>query len=163
MTDKTITLPESVVRRMMYRIKEGALFDPADLDAVLASLAEPVPPAGGEPIKRYGTVVSHGGSYEHVVLEEFKNGYVVKYVDHDAIVTRLQAEVDKLSLQVSEYDYTCDAVYRERDALQSELATARELLEHMLKDDDMPVHWFAQRIDNYLSNQSAPADKGSEP
>lgn len=46
----------------------------------------------GEPIKRYNTTVSHGGSYEHVVLEEHKNGHVIKAVDFDAYVTRNYAE-----------------------------------------------------------------------
>jgi hypothetical protein len=38
----------------------------------------------------------------------------------------LREQVRKLDLQVSEYDYTCDAVYRERDTLKQRLAEAVE-------------------------------------
>lgn len=43
-------------------------------------------------------------------------------------------------------------------AAEQRNATLVECLEHMLKDDDMPVHWFAQRIDAALTQ---PTESGA--
>lgn len=152
-----------------------------------AALAAPVPPAGGEVevlawlYKRHSP--PFGKPTQHIAIDsenmtELREGLVGTGIPCDnhfdwrplvdrAHVTRLQAEVEKWKRNAFEQKEQKNEALdmanerrEQRDTLQSELTKARELLEYMLHEDDMPVLWFAQRIDAFLSNQSAPADKG---
>ena len=150
----------------------------AQHERIVAALADPLPPthcehgvkvvtecdlcavplAGVEPVKRYNTAVSHGGSYEHVVLEEFKNGYVVKSVDHDAIVTRLQAEVKRLATVLKDRSTHIVALDDENKVLQSELTKARELIVSLYTNASPALFSPGQRaaVEAFIANQSAP-------
>jgi len=82
----------------------------------------------GEPIKRYNTTVSHGGSYEHVVLEEHKNGHVIQSVDFDAYVARHRHEQPA---PVAVHPQVMGRVYTDNGVTQCELNSAgRSLPDH---------------------------------
>jgi len=101
-------------------------------EPALASPAEPVPPAGGEPViyalSRYND--SGGFSPSMVPREtlpepETREGYVAE-ADHRTHVTRLQAEVDKATRAKKVWSEMATSREKERDALKDELTKARE-------------------------------------
>lgn len=95
MTNKTINLDHSAAERLVSAVDNGALFRPEDLEAFRAALAEPVPPAGGEPAVLGWRVTS---VVPCVFLEQpgdWSDDYTVTELVDRAHVTRLQAEVEE--------------------------------------------------------------------
>lgn len=165
MTNKTIALSRELAELYWLSLVDNCSWA-HELRALLD--ADPVPPAGGEvEVLAYLTRPLKGSTLFYLPSKNIEtDDGDIPLVDL-AHVTRLQAEVERLEEQACHSGKNMLDQFNRANALQSELAAcqqqltkARELLEHMLKDDDMPVHWFAQRIDDFLSNQSAPADKG---
>lgn len=125
-----------------------------------AALADPVPPAGGEPeVKRW---LANWGMEE---MFQYSGGDYVAYEDHADIVTRLQAEVERLSRDCAILYKLNGELWEERDALQSELTKARELLSESLPALEQAASAFKaakpvrNKVRAYLANQSAPAAK----
>ena len=101
--------------------------------------ADPVPPAGGEPViyalSRYND--SGGFSPSMVPREtlpepETREGYVTE-ADHRSHVTRLQAEMERLAAVLKDRSTHIVALDGENKALQAELTKARELVVEGLK------------------------------
>lgn len=117
-----------------------------------AALADPVPPAGREPEVLGWLIANPNGDFWYASKQQSQND--TELVDR-AHVTRLQAEVERLKTMSDNY---CSLLM---DA-NSELTKARELFRDIADDPEM---WsicsiaLARRIDEQLSNQSAPADK----
>lgn len=147
MTTKTITLDHAVAERMSKAIEQDKLFKYNDLQALHAALAKPVPPAGGD--------------IETIGWDGHPGGDLVRLEDHRAHVTRLQAEVGRLTGEnnllrhdVASYmetmGRTCellssdledaktaegkpsDVLFRHAQALQSELTKAEFLVNQAL-------------------------------
>ena len=117
MPNNTITLSRDALKWAVEQLEEDGNKGTGYFDTLRAALAEPVPPAGGEP------EVFDMPEW----TEEDGFGAMSKWVklhDHRAHVTRLQAEAAELraALQGSRY------VAQENTYLQSELTKARELM-----------------------------------
>lgn len=147
------------------------------------ALAKPVPPAGGEvEVVGYGGINVLGGFMHN-------DGYLMvsskpeHYLDIPLIrldyATRLQAENRDLRLQCGGMQITIDDLQSELAACQQQLTKARELFQesrHIIASEvqrlktmeaNFPKGFCADeavailgRYDAFLSNQSAPADKG---
>jgi hypothetical protein len=139
MTNKTITLSRELVERAVMRPgKESLAVNNADIIArgraqaeIRELLADPVPPAGGEP----ETIAYTTNGRTRVVLADQKDHAVwnagrplIYLEDHRAHVTRLQAEVHEFRTALQVANKNTKQVIAGRDALQSELTKARELL-----------------------------------
>lgn len=87
-------------------------------------------------------------------------GEYVYAPDYDAALSKLAAETlraDTAEADLRTERLRADAAVGDANDAERELAAAekrvselRAVLERMLEDDDMPVHWFAQRIDAAL-------------
>lgn len=154
-----------------------------------AVVADPVPPAGGEPevlgysVKgnRYAIRLTKAELLE--LYEGYTGDALVELVDR-AHVTRLQAEVADVSKSYEALAHVYAATQKgfakmqaERDTLQSELTKARELIGDLRADTQSGYLKAVQALHNWAnqsaprgysnivmtgtsSNQSAPADKG---
>ena len=156
MKNETVTLSRELALQAANRLSDlGQCRISEPMFAAL--LAEPVPPAGGEP-EVVATIVATGGphdSEDRVLAEQQAELPPVgtELVDR-AHVTRLQAEVERLTAgsklligDLERRDGTVEALQAElrvtkqalnslkgeRDALQAELTKARELLGRILK------------------------------
>ena len=103
-------------------------------------------------IQRYwvpnGTLTDQSGWHQD-------DNEVVLASEHDRELSALREELAQLR----------DDLKAQRNHYRAELADAGQrndayvqLLERMLRDDDMPVHWFAQSIDELLSK---PTESGA--
>jgi hypothetical protein len=129
------------------------------------ALAGPVPPAGGEPevLLEVEYLGDGGGGWNEVTPEWFEKAKQSEYYRTRVIyspehVTRLQAEVGRLDRESQNLSNQLGACDRERRAFRDELTKARELLTGSLRTGD----GYDALIEEYLSNQSAPADKVCE-
>lgn len=194
-TNKTITMSRELVAEAAIMLKQTGT-DDALAEDLRTALAEPVPPASGEPevvcyeyVSKCGNQVGFGTSPVFRVKERGEKNPLIRLSDHRAHVTRLQAEVERLNSELMLHHRHCSGAYSavlgQNDALQaeverlktmsdnycsllmdanSELTKARELFRDIANDPEM---WsicsiaLARRIDEQLSNQSAPADKDS--
>jgi len=86
-----------------------------------------------ESVKRYRA------DHRHVVETEFDDAQFVGVADFDRVTAENLALQQRLTVQDQRVD------------------DFKVLLEYMLKEDDMPVHWFAQRIEAAL-NPTAEAE-----
>lgn len=113
-----------------------------------------VPPADGEPeVVAWRSSDAFGAVYAYEPDRHPREYHgLITLESHREHVTRLQAEVERLkSMSTDPFD-------RMRD-LQSELTKARELFNHLYTNNQLSLA-DDERIENFLSNQSAPADKG---
>jgi hypothetical protein len=62
-----------------------------------------------------------------------------------------EAERDALKDEVGQAKGEYDRAVNKLAAAEQRIAELKSVLERMLEDDDMPVHWFAQRIDTALN------------
>lgn len=62
-----------------------------------------------------------------------------------------EAERDALRTSKEAVEFNLNKVDRVLLAAEQRIAELKAVLERMLEDDDMPVHWFAQRIDAALN------------
>lgn len=131
-----------------------------------AALADPVSPAGGQPVTKVYTcelpIFEEGG----MTSEETP---MVKFSDHHAHITRLQTEVERLKAEWDKEAKEWYAAAGEDDVLvrnlQSELTKARDALLKILHASEWTRHdahyrEVAQTLADKATNQSAPADKG---
>jgi hypothetical protein len=129
----------------------------------------PAPPAGGDvevlgySVKgnRYAIRLTKGELLE--LYEGYTGDALVELVDR-AHVTRLQAEVERLKDQLADAKATANLAATNlkefKEDHRSELAKARELLADVAKTPWM--YDVLGSVREYLSHQSAPADKGEE-
>jgi len=131
MTNKTITLSRELALdlRAVVASHNTSKWSSAVLERIDAALAEPVPPAGGEPEvlpspmpEVYAWGHDMGGNY----AEGKADGFNECLDACTPIVTRLQAEVERLK---DSLDDACQMIIqngRRANDLQSELTKARE-------------------------------------
>lgn len=135
------------------------------LDDVSAALADPVPPAVAEPRLLPRRDESIGTAERDDYANGYRHAWNAACDAWEPHVTRLQAEVKRLDLMVSQADYNYDedrAQFQRQVAdLQAELTKARELFTDLKESTarSLPDHLYS-RIYEFLANQSAPADKG---
>lgn len=79
--------------------------------------------------------------------------------DEQLDAQRLRA--DTAEADVQEVCKTVEAVTASLAAAEQRIAELKSVLERMLEDDDMPVHWFAQRIDAALNPNPEAESHGS--
>lgn len=162
----------------LFTAEEFDLFVQRLLDSV--AIAEPVPPAGGEP-EVYRKPADYWEGYTaHVcykdindlkemvhhlegVLDDVPEGELVDR----AHVTRLQAEVERLR-NALEGEVIARTMDSNADGacildLQAELTKARELLTFVVNSGGFSYKTVAKEIRAFLSNQSAPADDSYPP
>lgn len=137
---------------------------------VTAVYAEPVPPAGGNrlPERPYASEDDQSTMTDYEI--GFGHGGCEMWDKFQPHITRLQAEVEllKLDLRLSEQtkqkfieaNETFGNLAFEKMTLQAELTKARELLSKLLHETLMPIEAKAL-IAGYL-HQSAPAAKDGE-
>jgi len=121
-----------------------------------AALAEPVPPAGGEPEVLGWRVFGYNFNTEAFALDYAKWAEDVEpvlYLVDRAHFTRIQAEVEQ-------WKRAHRLAMQDNIKLQSELTKARELLDFVVSSGGFSYATVAKDIRDFLSNQSAPADKG---
>ena len=179
-----ITVPSELIHRAIDAVEQVGYQDKfidytfvgAVKNELRAALAEPVPPAGGEPEALplihinpavlgmlRGETKRTAGGLTYSMSSPVGGWTVPLYEQH--VVTRLQAEVERLAVTCEGLDEQNDAIALEAGALQSELTKARELLADFAQWYDeprlaRPAVQIRRDIDSFLSNQSAPADKG---
>ncbi|UQI33044.1 hypothetical protein M3M50_10575 [Pseudomonas bijieensis] len=132
------------------------LFKAVAAQAVSKLVAEPVPPAGGEPLPSR----PYASEEDQSTLTDYEiglgHGGCEMWDKFEPHVTRLQAEVERLKADFQTYWDTDGTAYAD---LHSELTKARELVAELRASygNGGPM---GTKIDAFLSNQSAPADKG---
>jgi len=217
MTNKTITLDLSLVQMtvdLLHDLRSGSAVE----RKLRAAEAEPVPPAGGEPMPSrpyaseedqssmtdYEIGLGHGGCemwdkfqpnvtrLQAEVAEEkkWRESAEGGWREANKVIAMqrerldaLQSEVERLRERSGSHKSLCAKhaeILKEREALQSELTKARELLKeaddflYIMADHDSyarlayqhgqewnrPINELRGRICTALANQSAPADKG---
>ena len=108
-----------------------------------------------EALQWYGT--SHDGMIPDADGEWLSRDDVELLQDnHRQDLIQLQAEIDAERQETAAYKRTAQKLLAERDALQSELTKARELLKDIRGAN---AAYTLQKIDIFLAHQSAPATK----
>jgi hypothetical protein len=87
-------------------------------------------------IQRFNTAVSHGGSYEHVVLEEHRSGHVMRSNDVIKYVTDLQPTIAQLRQHKNDY---MEAAEETRRALTDEIAQLQARVQELESGRGEPV------------------------
>ncbi|MBI6621154.1 hypothetical protein YA0783_22915 [Pseudomonas corrugata] len=121
-----------------------------------AALAEPVPPAGGEPEVLGWRVFGYNFNTEAFALDYAKWAEDVEpvlYLVDRAHFTRIQAEVEQ-------WKRAHRLAMQDNIKLQSELTKARELLARITGPSLQDQGKAIGEAVTFLSKQSAPADKG---
>lgn len=160
LVDTVINCARLLKQRAATPAVEQALQDLRADEDVATLLAEPVPPAGGEP-EVYAYMVRKPNGSDHLDFENeypsdagYKISELIRREDHRAHVTRLQAEYSSL---LGEHEDLIEKFNNQ----QAELTKALELLEHaegvIPGGDDW--QWLLDRIATFQSNQSAPVAK----
>jgi hypothetical protein len=193
MKNEFVTLSRELVAEAAIMLKQTGSDDALaeDLRAALATLAETVPPAGGEVDSLNAVKVER--YHAHQVADTGRRGLWVHAGDFNSVVTRLQAEVERLTygpphfcgmpmslnphvdagvpgrfLEVGAVRECIPCLVKSRHewatkagALQSELTKARELLvKYPGQTNSIYEKAWVRERSTFLSNQSAPADKG---
>jgi hypothetical protein len=149
MNNKTVTLSRELVEHAMLSCFEAG--HGITHDKLRAALAEPVPPAGGEPeVERWDFLEGE----THCMPE----GEWVSFVDHRAHVTRLQAEVERLNGELLASTNMFTIKRRVNRKLREGLTKARELLDRAPRGVPGFFQWSRDVI-AFLAHQSAQAAK----
>lgn len=159
----SITLTPEHAERLINRLSKAQMFK--EVTELRAVMAQPVRPLAGLP-ERHD--FPHRSEFETAnqytsALDTAKtwNAAWDEWAPH---VTRLQAEVSAANSRLHDVATLCATIEQERNALQSELTKARELLREWMTSNftgSCPERNDLRcRTDYALSNQSAPADKG---
>jgi hypothetical protein len=154
---------KSIVRTITHIQTGYGLPDDICVLSYGAALAEPVPPAVGEPMpsRPYASEEDQSSMTDYEI--GLGHGGCEMWDKFQPNVTRLQTEVEVLKHEVECRTSAEVNAIEHLQAAQSELTKARELFRDIANDPEM---WsicsiaLARRIDEQLSNQSAPADKG---
>lgn len=149
MKNETVTLSRELVTALSKCTISDLSF--VHWNEIHTALAEPVPPAGGEPeVRRWFANWTMQDMFQH------SEGEYVAYGDHREHVTRLQAEL-------IEADHAFVRMANRAETLQSELTKARVLIREACTSPEWSLSVDLQvRMSDFAAHQSAPAAKDGE-